>query len=344
MRILCLESGLLAPAFQELGHDCLIVGAGCGHAPLDAPMRLDGLLDLLRSRDFLPDMAVWLDCCKPPSLIGLERAPFVTVMYSIDQYFNPWHVPFSAGFDHVCVAQKDYLPLFLASAARPASWLPLFAHRPDPALIKPFAERDVPVGFVGTVGANGNPERAAFLKVFRAECPLVATQGDWAALYGRSRIVVNQSAVGELNFRLFEAAACGAAVLTEDVDCGLLDLFVPGRDLLVYPRGDAKAAAWLARQALESLEALAEMALSGQQIVRGAHDDLSRARVIVAHGRRLLAEGAREARLARMVEVDAEMAKSYAFLAGDGELPLSMELRTLYAGLAAGYALRGKDA
>lgn len=48
--------------------------------------------------------------------------------------------------------------------------------------------------------------------------------------------------MGELNFRVFQAMACGAAVLTEATDNGLDELFTVGLEVLTYPRGAVAAA------------------------------------------------------------------------------------------------------
>jgi hypothetical protein len=152
-------------------------------------------------------------------VLGLETLPCLTVGFSIDQYCNPWHVPLSAGFDILLAAQKDYAPLFQdARLPRRAEWFPLFcdAERDrDPGL-----ERDIPVCFVGTQDPPLNPMRKPFLDAFRRGAPLLVRTGDFRPLFGRSRLVLNQCAVVELNFRIFEAMACARPCLTEDCENG----------------------------------------------------------------------------------------------------------------------------
>ncbi len=145
--------------------------------------------------------------------------PSLTIGFSIDQYCNPWHVPYSAAFDCFLVAQKDYLSLFsLDQIRRPVRWFPLFC---DPGKDKDLGvERDIPVSFVGTLGGRFNKEREPFLKSFKRECPLLILSGDYVPVFNRSRLVLNQSAAGECNFRMFQAMACGALLLTEDTGNG----------------------------------------------------------------------------------------------------------------------------
>jgi tryptophan 2,3-dioxygenase len=166
--------------------------------------------------------------------------------------------------------------------------------------------------------------------------PLFCKQGAYGPVFARSRLVLNQSAAGELNFRLFQAMACGAAVLTEDTENGLADLFTPGHDVLTYRRGDAGHAAAVAQKALENPDALAELAAAGKRNVLANHTIVQRARHIVALAEELAASGAPARRLARAAAVEASLRKAYAMLATDEQLPLPSAVREMYLQLAGG--------
>ncbi len=333
MRILNLEGLHLVPAFRALGHEVLAIGPSpdCD-VPLSEPLSTRALWELLDSRGFRPDLAFWCDLCRPPWVMGLETLPGAVIGLSVDQYCNPWHVPYSACFDAVLVAQRDYLRLFQdPRLPRPAQWLPLFC---DPELdYDRGAERDIPVSFVGTLDPPLNPGRRPFLEAFRRCAPLVHLTGDYAPVFGRSRIVLNQSAVGELNYRLFQAMSCGAAVLTEATDNGLCELFEPGRDMLTYPRGDAAAAARTALEALASPR-LAEIAANGQKKARLLHSAQARARSVLALAATLLRTGAPAWRRENAQLVREEVARAYAMLAADEALPFPPETRRHYADAA----------
>ena len=334
MRLLCLDGPYFLAAFRELGVTTLSIGASPGlDVVIDRPLSLGRLLALLNARSFIPDAVLWADTCQPPTVAGLESLPWPTMAYSIDQYLNPWHLAFSAGFDLALVAQRDYLPLFVQELPkRPVHWLPLFCnpgHDQDPG-----GPRDIPVSFVGTLNPSGNPARAPFLEAFKTHFPLEAASGDYRPVFGRSRIVLNQSAAGELNFRLFQAMACGATVLTEDTGNGLADLFTPGEHLLLYPRGDARAAADMARAALAS-PALEAIAQAGRREVLRRHTVEIRAKTILAWARRLSATAAHARRLANGPALRRRMATAYEILALDENLPLPLEHRRFYLELAA---------
>jgi len=59
-----------------------------------------------------------------------------------------------------------------------------------------------------------------------------------AETYSRSRLVLNENLFPALNLRLFEALACGSAVLTEANAPGLNELFIDKTHLIAYSSGD----------------------------------------------------------------------------------------------------------
>lgn len=334
MRILLLGAATLAKPFRRLGRHVLTVGVKPHHdVRIDHMLSPKGLVDILKARDFTPDCTLWLDDCLPPAVSGFEALPGAVIGWSIDQYVNPWHVPYSGLFDVFNHAQKDVAPFYDSPEFdRPAHWTPLFC---NPERDRDFgAPRDLPTVFVGSVGAPFNPERGPFLKAFKRNAPLVVLAGDYVEPFNRAKIVLNQSAAAELNFRLFEAAACGAAVLTEDVQNGLRDLFTPGEDLLLYPRGNAEAAARIARNALDD-PSLPEIAASGRRKVLANHSLRTRAELLLDQAETILREKRFLKRFERRALIAEQARKAYAVLAVDEKLPLPPEQRAFYAGLAA---------
>lgn len=340
MRILNLEGTYFVKQFRELGHEVLALGylGSQLDVVLTQPLYYRGLLELLDARGFVPDLVFWNDNGRTPRIFGFEALPCVTLGYSIDQYCNPWHVPYSAAFDAILVAQRDYLPLFHdKSLARPARWLPLFC-KPDEDR-DPGLERDIPICFVGTPSHPQNPLRWPFLQEFRRHAPLLLKRGAYAPLFGRSRIVLNQSAAAEVNFRTFEAAGCGAAVLTETVGNGLEELFVPGEEILPpYPRGDAKTAAAIALDWLARPEDLARVAAAGHAAAHGRHTVGRRAAEILALASELA--GQSRQRLERPELIRLFLAVCFGFIAGEQQNRLQPEIIRLYGLLAKNYEQR----
>ena len=330
MRILNIDATYFVRTLRDMGHEVLTVGHGPGHdLALDEVCSLKRLVAFMDSRGFKPDLVLWCDRCRPPSVVGFEGLPVPSIGFSIDQYCNPWHVPLSAAFDVVLVAQKDYLPMFrVPQLKRAMEWFPLFC---DVSVdVDPGGGRDIPVSFVGTLTGSINTGRMEFLQRFKARQPVFLHQGVYPPVFGRSQMVVNQSAAGEINFRTFQAAACGAAVLTEDIPNGQREIFTPGVDILVYPRGDAEAAAHVARKALEHPDELAAIARAGRELVVAEHSDVVRARTILRHAKALIAARSWGWRVDNRRVVNEELAKAYVMLGADEALPVPSHMRAQY--------------
>ncbi|MDR2695953.1 MAG: glycosyltransferase [Deltaproteobacteria bacterium] len=335
MRILILGGPFLNKGFEVLGHESLNVGdkpdcdIHCTH-----PASALKIFEKIHSRGFTPDFALYCDSGNLPQFFDLEKLPCPSAFYSIDSYCNPWHIPFGHAFDVVFTAQKDYVGLF-AQCGIPASWLPLFFCSARPHYRE--QARDIPVVFVGNIGARNNPGRKPFLESFRRRHPLLVTSGDYVPLFNRSHIVLNQTAAGEINFRCFEALACGAALLMEECSNGMGDLFTPGEDILPpYARGNARQATARAEAALGDPGALARIARQGRELVERKHSDMHRAADIVKvmtlllrdapHLRRLLPENARRR--------GALLASAYVFLASELDQPCHVPHKDLFLRLA----------
>src|SRR5262249_11185838 len=179
------------------------------------------------------------DDSNPLLVLGLEEASCPVALLSIDTHHHAgWHAPLARAMDLALVAQRDYLPAFAAAGAPHARWLPLWAPDDLPA---PAREKTIAVSFVGSLDAALHPERVALLAALPPRLPLHVGAGPYAEVFGRSRIVFNQTVRGDLNGRVFEAMACGAMLLTERTGNGLTDLFADGEELITYPRGDVEA-------------------------------------------------------------------------------------------------------
>jgi len=175
---------------------------------------------------------------------GVEDLPVLRVYYAIDVHLNLfWQIHYGALFDLVFLAQKDYVPIFTGQGVA-ARWLP-WAIDPEVFCDRGTA-RPYDLCFVGTVDPDTRPKRSAAVELLKRRFGMV-TFGErvderlpWrrmAEVFGRSKIVFNEAIMGELNFRVFEAMACGAMLLTEDIGNGLRDLFSPGEHMDVYDCG-----------------------------------------------------------------------------------------------------------
>jgi Glycosyl transferases group 1 len=275
MRILELH----APYFQDLWrreHDVLAWGSDPACAlRADAPVSY--LDDVLRQAPpgWTPDVILFGDDSRVLRVLGLEDAPCPLVMLSVDaHHHSAWHAPLGSAFDVVFVAQRDYLPTYSAAGVPAPRWLPLWA--PD-GLAAPVAEKRHAVAFVGSIDPRFHPQRVRLLHALAGQLPLHVAEGAWAPVYAESRIVLNQTVKGDLNFRVFEAMGAGAMLLTEHTGNGLLELFADGEDLVTYPRGDLPALVERARYYLAHEDERAAIAARGRARILASHEEHHRA-------------------------------------------------------------------
>lgn len=330
MNILAVGNGHFVAPLRDRGHTVLYANYDEGaDVRLTHPTRWARVESLLAGQGFVPDLLLYVDNGNLPLLLEPECAPCPSIWYSIDTYCNPWHMAWAHGFDASLVAQKDFVHLF-SSEGVDAQWFPLFCDGLEAE--QDFAARDIPVAFVGTVGHRNNPGREPFLRAFRSRHPLVMLSGQFTPIFLRSRIVLNQTAFAEVNFRCFEAMACGAALLMEQCDNGLLDIFTPDVDILPpYTRGDAAMAADIAARYLAQPDRLAGIAARGYALVGRKHSVHARAGEILALAARLHDTAAHEKRLQDRAQARRFVRTSFGIIASDLQDPTRNEIRDYFA-------------
>ncbi len=263
-------------------HRVTFVGTTDGTRP-GYPIDVD-LERLVAGLEPKPELYLWVDSGSVFSFPrGVERLPIPTAAYLIDVHFGPkLRRAQAAFFDHLFVAQRDYLADYHRPET-PAAWLPL-ACDPDVHHPVPGAPEEFDVGFVGSTGPRYG-RRRALLQALEARFRLNDYRRRYAPdamadLYARSRLVFNCSIAGDLNMRVFEALGCGRPLLTDRIGNGLLDLFADGEHLITYADEAElidRTTAYLADPA-----ARARVAASGHELVLAHHTYLHRARTIVA--------------------------------------------------------------
>lgn len=185
----------------------------------------------------------------------LEARPCPLVYYSIDTHLNMLWLPHFAGAcDGLIVGHLDELAELRQRSGR-VHWLPWSIDPAEYACVE--AEKEYDVAFVGVVDSHRLRRQAlldAIGKRHRLKVLSPSPEKPWyspaeiRALFCRSRIVINESIGGELNFRVFEAMATGAMLLTERIGDGLPELFEDGKHLVTYTSEDLleKVARYLA--------------------------------------------------------------------------------------------------
>lgn len=274
MRILFVGPGTLVAPLRACGHE-VIDAFGSGLA-LAAPGKPFDIRPLWARLAPAPEVLLVADVLAVNALpFGVEDLPAVRVYWTIDPHLNAfWQHHYAQLFDLVLLTQRDLVPGFGVEGLA-AHWLPWGAE--EAYLRVAPRETRYDLAFVGTVDAATRPKRAAAVARLRDRYGL-AVFGTTAAerldahatarVLAASRIAFNESVLGDLNFRVFEAMAAGAMLLTESIANGLTTLFTPGVHLDVYTPEtlDTQVARYLADEPLR-----ARIAATGQAEVRARH-------------------------------------------------------------------------
>lgn len=278
MKILSFQQDWLVPELRSLGVDA----RSGGFRPhlefqFSTPgMTLEAALAELPA-DFRPDAVVFWDDSNPIRLTGLDQSPLPLVFYSVDTHHHSvYHRHLSLLMDLTLVAQKDYLKDFPAANQR-IEWFPLWASR----MATPQPEKIYDAVFVGNLDPALHPERAIFFDALKRLVPIHVTMGDWAEIFPKSKIVVNQAVKGDLNFRVFEAMISGALLITQESSNGLNDLFRVGEHLLTYKPNTPVDAAEKIRMALSNWDHYKTVAAAGHAETARNHTPLARAQKLL---------------------------------------------------------------
>lgn len=237
----------------------------------------DALQNILEKlpQDFVPDRIVYHDDSYPSLRVtGWEQCLAASLFYSVDAHIHSsWHSIFAGMFDHVLVAQKDYLPHYLSFNAH-SEWFPLWA----PKLIEPKDDKTIEVCFRGNLNPEQRPERVSFLKQIAEKVPLDYQSGPYEVPFSQAKIILNEAIHDDVNFRVFEALSSGGMLLTPRTGNGLTDLFIDGEDLVLYEKHNVQDASEKINYYLNNEYERKRIAQSGRfkaeqnhtEIVRGA--------------------------------------------------------------------------
>ncbi|MDA1274285.1 MAG: glycosyltransferase [Verrucomicrobia bacterium] len=223
-----------------------------------------------RERFPAPDLYLWIESVPghfPKNLDSL-KCPKACIL--IDSHLNlDWHVKWALNFDHVFIAQREYLEAFRRHGCKSVHWLPLAC---DPEVhSKKSSEKAFDIGFVGSVFENS--QRAHLLKKLAERRFHVEVERcfwhEMALVFSKSRVVFNNAVRNDLNMRVFEALSTGSFLLTDvPAKSGQNELFEGGVDLGIYDEANIveKARHYLIRE-----EEREHIARRGQSMVHKAH-------------------------------------------------------------------------
>jgi len=277
MRILMLNQTWFAEDLRQLGHQVIT----CGYKEV-FDLHLKGFIeldDILKEIGEPIDRILIHDLSQPILVAGLADTSIPTLFYAVDTHqHRDLHCALAHVFDHVFVAHKDYVELLADEDAARASWLPLYAS----ILAEPCEAKSHEAVFVGWMNQERNPERSKFFDALGKEVPLLVTTGRWEEIYPRAKVVINQTAKGDLNFRVFEALGSGSALVTERTKNGLTELFEEGTHYLGYDRGSVPQAKEAILTLLQDETLQKRIGEAGRAAVVAAHTSKHRAEAVLS--------------------------------------------------------------
>lgn len=194
---------------------------------------------------FDPDLFVWWSPEYSPLPEGLEECPVRSLAVLGDWNLGLWATaPFLGAFDAIVTDRKG-LAMLGPRLETPIDYWPAFSF--DPALHRrlPGTPKEWDICFAGSFNHDVHTERARWLgrlarlgSRYRVRLATGLYGDAYARLLNASKIVFNRSIRGELNMRAYEATACGALLFMEEENLEVRDVFVPGRECVLY-REDA---------------------------------------------------------------------------------------------------------
>ncbi|WP_022662188.1 glycosyltransferase [Paucidesulfovibrio longus] len=314
LRICCVSvSPAIRSALADQGHEVLHLAPLPGASP-----HLPALLD---QAGFQPDAILQQEILLPRVLLaGLGELDCIKAFWAVDPHLNAfWQSCYSRLFDVVFSTQRRWLPDLARHGAPNVVRLPWYARAGE---WHPWAERETPLAFVGRVTPE-RPARMRFVHILKERFgpDFVHAQdldpAGMARLYAQTRIVPNESILGEVNFRLFEAARFGCLVAGQNLGPEQDELFEPGRETLCY--GDALELLELLDFYLAHERQATAVARAGWERLRAEHQPEHRAATLV----RALRDAPLVAAKGR--EADAWLAAAAAQLRRAGRLDADLE-------------------
>lgn len=265
----------LVEAFQALGCDTLVYKPGHQDTRLDLPA-------LLHERDFAPELVFQQEnLSRRIFLEGLDQLDCPRIFWALDPHLNAyWHCCYARLFDLTLCTQGRWAEAVGRHGAA-TGHLPWYGSERD---WRPFAERSMHLAFAGRVTPQ-RPSRGWMIDLLHERYGEKLTIRDgmdfeeMMEFYADARLAPNESILGEVNFRLFEAASCGCLPVTQNLGPEQDALFEPGSEVAVY--SEAMEMRAVIDHLLRDGRGCQSMARAAWERIRRDHLPVNRARTIL---------------------------------------------------------------
>jgi hypothetical protein len=288
MKILSIGSHYLSESFRKAGIDlCAIVPAYMAVHPDDVPFdfyeNASQCSDFIEQKieSFKPDLIFQGDHSGPLIHAGLEKYTIPKVWYAVDVHLHHnWYKHYAVLFDKVFCAQKNYVDI-MSTYTPDVEWMPVF-YLGSHINFVPWIKRNHFISFVGSMDGTKNPQRVAlFDQIKKLGIDVNIISGPYEPVYSTSKIVINQSVANDLNLRFFEAAGCGALLITDRLTHSMTEILTPDEDYLVYSHGNITELIEKINWVRDNDEAAEAMARRAQSKIIQNHLEIHRATRIV---------------------------------------------------------------
>ncbi len=238
--------------------------------PHDIPLDAEpDILEVFNKAEDKPELFFWIESVYGFFPRNIDKLPIPKICYLIDSHLNlQWHLEWAKNFDHVFIAQKEYLDDFRKAGNKNVHWLPLGCDAEIHSGEKRLKKYDI--GFVGSM--INNPRRTALIDLLSEKFSVFNKRCFWkemSQVFTDSKIIFNNSIRNDLNMRLFEVMSTGTFLLTDNaLNSGQEVMFVDGEDLAVY---SDKYISGKAEFYLENDELREAIASRGNEIIHNAH-------------------------------------------------------------------------
>lgn len=235
-------------------------------------MMLSRLVKFKTSASINPDLILVVDPVRKKFDFSSFNAP--TVYYAADvgrdrdAFYHHIKDVQVQNYDYVFVAQKDFIPAYKEKGCKNVYWLP---HACDPEIHRRY---DLPsiydICFIGSLYPGSLREQ--LVRKLEKEFNVFVGRKylhDMAKTFSRSKMIFNESLVGDLNMRIFEAMSCGSLLLTNRIRNGLEEMFTDRKHLVIYD--EWRDLVNIIRYYLDHPDEREQIALNGQKEVHQKH-------------------------------------------------------------------------
>ena len=188
-----------------------------------------------------PDLVIWYNLALHGVPAGIEDCPWPTLAIVHDAHLElPMLLDYVQAFDYV-VADQGFADILARQGYSRAAYWPCYAHDANQHFLLPGLERVYDVVFPGNLSYHYHGGRNRWLQrllrlddKYRILISDRAYGPDYLRLLNQSKLVFNYSVRGEMNMRVYEAAACGAAVLCESGNREIRHFLVDRASCILY--------------------------------------------------------------------------------------------------------------